>query len=394
VSAWSDTRLVAVREVDEKLHSRTFVLSAVFFLVVVGLSIALPALLFHDGPPEYDVAVAGPAAQELVESVPREQVALTAVPVGEGDVETALREEQADAALLVQDDRLQLVGVWSVPADLREAVGATARLAGIAQALAGAGVPAEEVGRLLGPVEVQERLLDAEGEAPASALLVSFAFVMLFFFVVFQFGYAIAQGVVQEKESRVVELLVSAVPVRTLLYGKVLGNGALALAQVVLLVLVAVVGAAVLGERELLSLLLRSSPWFVLFFLLGFAMLSCLWAAAGASASRSDDLQSTTMPLQVLVLAPLFAAVYVPPGAVRTGLSFFPLSAPTMMPVRLVEGDAQAWEAAVSALLVLLAAAAAVRVGERLYRASLLRTRSRTSVRQAWSAQEAEAVRR
>jgi ABC-2 type transport system permease protein len=394
VSAWSDTRLVAVREIDEKLHSRTFVLSAVFFLVVVALSIALPALLFHDGPSRYDVAVVGPAAQELVESVPRDSVSLTAVPVEEADVEQALREERADAALLVQGDRLQLVGVRSVPADLREAVTGTARLAGIASALEGAGTPAGEVERLLGPIEVQERLLDAQGGAPASALLVSFAFVMLFFFVVFQFGYAIAQGVVQEKESRVVELLVSAVPVRTLLYGKVLGNGALALAQVVLLVLVAVAGAAALGERELLSLLARSSPWFVLFFLLGFTMLSCLWAAAGASASRSDDLQSTTMPLQVLIIAPLFAAIYVPPGTVRTALSFFPLSAPTMMPVRLVEGDAQAWEASVAAFLVLLAAAVAVRVGERLYRASLLRTRSRTSIRQAWSGQEAQALRR
>lgn len=173
-----------------------------------------------------------------------------------------------------------------------------------------------------------------------------------------------------------------------------LGNGALALGQVVLLVTVAVAGAAALGEQELLSLLVRSSGWFVLFFVLGFAMLSCLWAAAGAFASRSEDLQSTTVPLQVLVVGPLFAAVYVPEGTLRTVLSFVPLSSPTLMPTRLVEGDAHVWEAAVAAGLLLLAALAAVRVGERLYRASLLRTRGRTSVRQAWSGQEADPARR
>lgn len=191
MSTWSDTRLVALREVDEKLHSRTFVLSTLFFLLLVGLSIALPALLFDDGPESYDVAVVDADARELVAAVP-EDVELTAVPTGEGDVDDVLRAEDADVALLLDGDALQLVALQSVPDDLREALTTTAQLGGVATALREAG-------------------------SPEAAPLLSFAFIMLFFFVVFQFGYAIAQGVVQEKESRVVELLVSAVPVRTLL---------------------------------------------------------------------------------------------------------------------------------------------------------------------------------
>ena len=97
-------------------------------------------------------------------------------------------------------------------------------------------------------------------------------------------------------------------PVRTLLYGKVLGNGALALGQVVLLARGRASPAPrPSGESGLVSLLARNSLWFVLFFALGFAMLSCLWAAAGAFASRTEDLQSTTVPLQVLVIVPFFA---------------------------------------------------------------------------------------
>jgi ABC-2 type transport system permease protein len=243
VSAWSDIRLVALREVDEKLHSRTFVLSTLFFLLVVALSIALPALLFDDGPQDYEVAVLGAEARALVEAVPDDVVELTAVAGETVDVDQLLRDGDVDAGLVVADDgSMQISAAESVPEDLREALTTTAQLAAVDGALREAGTPAADVERLLRPVPVEERLLEEQSDAPEAAPLLSLAFVMLFFFVVFQFGYAIAQGVVQEKESRVVELLVSAVPVRTLLFGKVLGNGALALTQIVLLVAVAVTG--------------------------------------------------------------------------------------------------------------------------------------------------------
>jgi ABC-2 type transport system permease protein len=383
---WSDVRLVAGREVGEKLHSRAFVLSTVFFLLIIGASIALPALLSDDGPQRYDVAVVGAQAQGLVDAVPDTDVDLRPRVVPDAAAaDRLLLDEDVDAALAVRPGGLALTARQEVPDELADALTGTAQLAGLQDALTAAGASPTETQRLLSPVPVQERLLDDPGVDPAVIPLLTVAFGLLFFVVVYQFGFAIAQGVVQEKESRIVELLVTAVPVRTLLYGKVLGNGALALGQVVLLALVAVGGAAATGESELVSLLVRNSLWFVLFFGLGFAMLSCLWAAAGAFASRTEDLQSTTVPLQVLVLVPFFASVYVTDGPVRTALSYFPLSAPLVMPGRLVSGDAAAWEAALAALLVLLAAVAAVRVGEKLYRASLLRTRGKTSLGDAWS---------
>ncbi len=299
--------------------------------------------------------------------------------------ERLVRDEDVDAAVEVGPDGLVVTGVTEVPEDLVQELTATAQLAGLRTGLADLGAGPADVSRLLAPVEVQERLLDDSGLDPAVVPLLSVAFALLFFFVVFQFGFAIAQGVVQEKESRIVELLVAAVPVRTLLYGKVLGLGALALGQIVLLVAVAVAGAAATGETELLSLLLRSCGWFVLFFVLGFALLSCLWAAAGAFASRTEDLQSTTVPIQVLLIVPFFAASYLQDGVVRTILSFVPFSAPLVMPARLLEGDASTWEALLSAGLLVVSAVVAVRIGERLYRASLLRTRGRTSLADAWT---------
>jgi ABC-2 type transport system permease protein len=383
---WPEVRLIAEREIGEKLRSRTFLISTLFFLAIVVASIALPALLADDGPPEYDVAAVGAPAKALVEQVPAEQLGLTVREAPDAEAaERLLAAEDVEAAVEVGADGLVVTALRGVPGELEDALAGTYRLVQLQDALQAAGASDEQVTGLLAPPPVTERLLDEGALAPELTFLLNFVFAMLFFFVVFQFGFSIAQGVVQEKESRIVELLVSAVPIRTLLAGKVLGNGALALVQIVLLAVVSIVGAVATGERELTEVLLRNAGWFLLFFMLGFVMLSCLWAAAGAFASRTEDLQATTTPLSLLVLLPLFASIYTPDGPLRTAMSYFPLTSPLVMPSRLVAGDASAWEATVSVLLLLAAAVVAVLVGERLYRSSLLRTSGRTSLREAWS---------
>jgi ABC-2 type transport system permease protein len=220
-----------------------------------------------------------------------------------------------------------------------------------------------------------QRLLEPPSKNTDLALASSTAFALLFFLTTFLFGMAIAQSVVEEKQSRIVEILVAAAPVRVLLAGKVLGNTALALGQIALFVAVGLAGASVAGQSGLVSLLLRSSPWFLIFFLLGFLLLACLWAAAGALANRQEDLQATTMPLQVLVFVPFFAAAYVyTPGTLLTTLSYIPFTAPIAMPRRLGLGDAAWWEGALAALVVAAAAVLLVGVATRIYERSLLQS--------------------
>jgi len=383
---WSEVRLIAAREIGEKLRSRTFLISSLFFLAIVVASVALPALLADDGPPEHEIATVGAPAAALAEQIPPGQLELTVREVTDAaEAERLLAAEEVEAAVEVGADGPVVTGLREVPSELVDALAATYQLDQLQEELQRSGASDEQVAALLAPPAVQERLLDDGALDEELAFLLSFVFAMLFFFVVFQFGYSIAQGVVQEKESRIVELLVSAVPIRTLLSGKVLGNGSLALAQIVLLALVAVVGTLLTGERELTEVLVRNAGWFVVFFMLGFVMLSCLWAAAGAFASRTEELQATTTPLSLLVMVPLFAAIYTPDGPLRTAMSYFPVTSPLVMPSRLVAGDASAWEATGSALLLLVAAVVAVLLGERLYRSSLLRTSGRTTLRQAWS---------
>ena len=132
--------------------------------------------------------------------------------------------------------------------------------------------------------------------------------------------------------------------------------------------------------------MLGASGWFVAFFLLGFVMLACLWAVAGSLASRIEDLQATTVVMQVLVIVPFFAALFTDgPGPLQRVLSYVPFTAPLLMPARVVLGNAAPWEPVVSALVVLATGIVFVLIGARLYEGSLLHTSSRLKALQAWA---------
>ena len=117
------------------------------------------------------------------------------------------------------------------------------------------------------------------------------------------FGMQIAQSVVAEKESRVVEILAAAIPTRALLWGKIAGNTLLALGQVVILVGRRTGDLRGARQQTLLAGVGPAMVWFVAFFALGFIALAALWSAAGALSSRVQDIASTTMPLQMVLLA-------------------------------------------------------------------------------------------
>ena len=384
-------RLVAAREIWVRLRDRAFLISTAVTLVIIAASIIVPVLFFGgDGPEEHRVAAVGQAAPAVledaaaasdgaleVEAVAAEDVAAAEELVSTGEVDAALVAGPGGA--------LELVGNESTPDDLLDALNAAVSAERGGAVLDELGASPEQV-RALTEDPVTTRVLDDTG-TELVVTLVALVFAFLFFFTVFGFGYQIAQSVTEEKQSRVVELLVAAVPVRALLIGKVAGNTLLAVGQIVLIVSVGLLGLAASGQGDLIGTVAGASGWFLVFFLLGFTMLSTLWAAAGALAARIEDLQSTTLPLQMLVMAPFFVAVYVTePGRWLTLLSYIPFTAPLSMPRRLLLGDAAWWEALLAAGIIAATTAVLVAVAARLYRGSLMRTGAKTSVRQAWRA--------
>ncbi|UWZ40449.1 ABC transporter permease [Dactylosporangium roseum] len=234
------------------------------------------------------------------------------------------------------------------------------------------------------------RLLDPDAVNEVAAFIVPFAFAIVFFFTSLTFGLQIAQSVTEEKQTRMVEILVAAVPARALLAGKVLAGGVLALAQIALITFVTVAGAQLTdGGSELLPLLAPAMGWFVPFFVVGFVMLAALWAAVGALVDRQEDISGASMPVQLLVMLPFFLVAFLQDNpTVITVLSYVPFSAPTAMPIRLFDGDAAVWEPFVSLAILVVTALAALAAGARLYEGSLLRTNGRTSWATAWRDRE------
>lgn len=401
--------VIARREVLVKLRDKAFLGTTVFLLLLVTAATVIPVLL-QQRTPELRVAAQGEAAVEAAElaadlgrqaqdgvempvelgllgprGLPPAEVEVVAVDP-DTDVERMVRGGDVDAAVVGERlDALRVVGGEGVPPEVDLLVRAASGQLQVSAAAEEGGLSAEQVAALTNPAPPSVELLDAlpAGSVPPELLVLVFAF--LFYLSVLTFGMSIAQSVVEEKQSRVVELLVAAVPVRVLLAGKVIGNTVMAVGQVVIIVGGGLLGASLAGQGAVVAQLLGASGWFVLFFLLGFVMLAGLWAVGGSLASRVEDLQSTTVLMQVLVIVPFFAAIFaMDPGPTQRLLSYVPFTAPLLMPARLVLGNAAGWEPVVAALVVLVSAVVFVLVAARLYEGSVLHTSGRTSTAQAW----------
>ncbi|WP_328425950.1 ABC transporter permease [Micromonospora sp. NBC_00389] len=350
MNTYQATRLVAAREIRVKLRDRTFLFGTLFFLLIAAAGTILPPLL-SGGPASVAVTqdAAGPlrAAGLDVRVVPDDRAAEQAV--RDGDVDAAV---VAGPAVLAMDE---------APDDVVQALSSAPPL----------------------------RLLDPDAVDPVVAFLVPFVFAFVFFLTSQTFGLQIAQSVTEEKQTRIVEILVAAIPVRALLAGKVIAGGILALGQIALIALVAVVGMQIGDSGDLLTLLAPAIGWFVPFFLLGFVLLAAMWAAAGALVNRQEDIAGVSTPVQLAVMLPFFAVIFFNdnPAAMKV-LSYLPISSPAAMPLRLFTGDAAGWEPIVSLAILLVGACAFVVAGARIYEGSLLRTNGRTSLRAAWRERE------
>ncbi len=380
-----DWQVVAVREIWVKLRDKVFIGSTLFVVAAVVVSVGLSAFL-SNWTDSYTVAVvdrAGGALVDTARSVADEQgrkVELTTeVAPDDAAAEALVASADVDVALLPAGDGWEVVAEREVDPGLQELLATAVSSQSLERNAQRLGTNQDE---LLAGSTLDARVLEGSTLAPEVRYGVGFAFALLFYVTALTFGLAIAQSVVEEKQSRVVEILAAAIPIRQLLLGKVVGNSALALAQVVTLVGVGMVALSLTGQSEFLAPVLAAGTWFVVFFLLGFAAVACVWAVAGSVATRSEDLQATTTPVTVSVMAALFVGLFAQ-GKVLAVASFVPLVSSVAMPIRMLGGDVPWWQPVVSGVIVLVAAAGLVRLGARMYENSLLRTDRRTSWREA-----------
>lgn len=387
-SAWA---LVARREVMVKLTDRAFVLGTLFTLVLIAGFMGYSA---WDAGRTSEYTVVSTAADrsvaDRVSTVAAQTDGDVAVTVETVPDEAAARAEVTDGEADAWLHRAPSGNGWVLTTDSEEEDALT-RVTTDAVRQAALEAQAAELGTTAQQLEagstVTTQLLSGDAQRAALASGVAFAFAFLFYIAALTFGLTLANSVVEEKQSRIVEIIATSIPVRQLLVGKVAGNSVLAIAQMVLYAGVALVGLSFTPFASLVPAISGPVVWFLVFFVAGFVALAALWAVAGSLASRTEDVQSTSTPLTFLIMAVFFGALFVD-GTVKVVLSFVPPFSAVLMPTRLLEGQAQWWEAVIALGLLLAAAGVIVTVAERLYRRSLLQTGGKLSMRQAWSAPE------
>ena len=383
--AW---RLVAEREITTRVREKSFLIGvALTVVLVVGVVVA--ASLLSGRASTEEVAVVGPDASAVVEAADQGSIAqgdntsFTAVEYDTvEEAESAVRNESVDAAVISDPSGgFRLVSLEGLDGTtetaLQAAVSATV-MQGNADAQ---GVDLADLSaNSTASVDVLEKQADNLGARTAVATVM----VVLFLLTVMIFGLQIAQSVTQEKESRVVEILAAAVPIRSLLWGKIAGNTVLALSQVVLVVAAGVGAGLAMGETTFLGEVGWSLVWFLVLFLLGFGAMATLWAVAGSLAARVQDINSTTLPIQGLLFLPYFA-VFAGNDTLTEVFSMLPISATMVMPMRLATETVPAWQLGVAIGGTILAAVLLVKLGVRIYERSLLRTGNKLGYREALS---------
>ncbi|HMO11371.1 MAG TPA: ABC transporter permease [Actinotalea sp.] len=351
--------LVARREIVTQVRSKSFLISSAIVLAIVLAAIIVPSLaggrladLVTGGPPSIGV-VGDAAGGEGTEGLDVREYP------DEASAREAVREREVDAAVVPSGDSptgATLVVRSEVPGDLLD--------------------------RLSLRPEVERLEPGARGEA--LAFLVPFAFGLVFFMAAVGSGMMIAQNTVQEKQTRVVEILLAAVPARALMAGKILGNATVAIGQVVAIAGVAVLGLVLTGQDDVLTLLSAPMSWFLAFFLLGFLLVAAMFAAAGSLVSRLEDVGTVVQPAMMLIMIPYFGVVFFSANqTVMTVLSYLPFATPVAMPARLFLGDAVWWEPLVALVLLALTTVGVITLAARVYARTLLRTGKRVTWREA-----------
>ena len=347
--------LVIEREIMVRLKSKAFMVSAilsiVLFGVLVGVSGALPSLFSSTD--KVAVTSAGAKAVEGIDDIETVQVA---------DVDEAkalITSEEVESAVVESEDSPTGVAVLS----LRSA-------------------PESLIGALSLTPEVE--LLDPDAPDPALTYFIGLGLGLVFFMAAMTFGNTIASSVVEEKQSRIVEILLASTSARVLMFGKVIACTILAFAQIGLTAIAVLAGAAISGNDLVLGKVAEPIAWFVPLFIVGFVMVAALYAAAASMVSRTEDLPSTSTPIMMLIFLPYMGVIIFSSNeTVMAVLSYIPFSAAVAVPMRVFLGTIAWWEPLVSLLILIITTLLALLLATRIFERSILKSGPKLSWGQA-----------
>ena len=388
-SAWSDISLIAGREISTRVRTRSFLISNVVTLVImVGIILGYGLLSGDDDGPEPTVVAQTGISTAVQKSVTDAGTGLglrirfrddtdAVKRAADGDVDAALVRDGAGYRVFSEKDALDP----ALDAALRRGVAEAA----VADALRARGGDADALSAP--PVDFRT----AETPAPADPqredrMRTAIFGVFLLLMTVFGGGVAIATGVIEEKTSRIVEILLATVRPARLLWGKILGVGAVMIGSTLLTAVVAlaaaVAGGVVTSFAVAGTVVAASAVWL----LLGFLFYAVLYAGTGAMLTRQEELAGTTWPLSAAALGTFYAVLFgagSPDSTLFQWLAWIPPFSAGVQPIRIADGSASPVEIVGSLAIMAVVCAVAVAGAGRIYHRSVLSVGTRVSWRDA-----------
>jgi ABC-2 type transport system permease protein len=382
--------LIVRREFLTRVRSRFFLIGTVLLMVLIAGYIVIQAEVINRSTTTVKVGFVG-AAQVLAKP-------LAASSGGGETIQTQLVDSVSSGADLVRSGDLDAL-VSGDPAapevevkdqlDPTVATTLTALVQGIVfeQALAGTGVDPTAIEAKVGAAGFHLVALDPNAAQQTERSVVGIFVAALLYIALQVYGQFVTQGVIEEKANRIIEIMLSTVRPRQLLFGKVVGIGLVGLIQLVLVGAVALITVMKTHAITVPNVGVTAVLGALLWFILGFTFYALIYAAGGSMITRQEDAAAVTVPITLLLVGTYLAFFWVianPGNPIGIGLSMLPPFAPVLMPARMATGDAQAWQVLVAVVLMVAAIIGLNGLAARIYANSVLRVGSRVRWRQAW----------
>ena len=388
LAASGDVGLVAAREVRQRVSGRGFRVGTLLMLTAAAAAIVVPVL--GRGKRTERVGVVGTSVARV-----RAAVLSAGTSVGDTVNVVALPDETAAGADL-RSGRIDVAVVDGDQVWVKKPVPTTdasttaqlahmlARTIGSDEAIRAAGLSPAQVTALAGAKPLPVRSLESGGISTATRSA-AIAGLVLLFLMLTQYNTWTLVGVMEEKASRVIEVLLAAVGPGKLLSGKVLGIGVVVFAQAGLVVAFAIGLAHAVGSDLVHGtapgVLVSAVVWLVL----GYAFYSWVYAAAGSMTERQGQVQTLAFPLALPIIFAYFMATTTlasgTPSTFFEALAYVPPTAPFVVPVLVALGAITWWQFAISVALIVVSTVAVARLAMRVYATATLRTGARVRLR-------------
>jgi ABC-2 type transport system permease protein len=407
-NAW----LIIQREYIERIRSKAFIIMTLLMPVFMAGTILVPAMLsdMKSGVTRRIVLVANnteiaeaikqqlmatpppsdkPSAGKAKSQAPRYAIDIdTTTTEAERDrLRSEISDGKIDGFLWLSDSDLanrkilysaKDVTDFGESIELRNAV----HSALVKRQLAQKGMSGAEVDTVLKPIDFDSIRIEKgkEGASGIAVFLISFTMVMLLYVNVLVYGFAVMRSIIEEKTSRILEVLLSSVTAKQLLAGKIIGVGAVGLTQVVIWLLI---GAAfsipgVMASRSMMSnvhIPMVGVAAFGVFFILGYFLYATMYAALGAMVNSDQEAQQVQWPAMLPIVFAIVLSTPVlqhPNSQLAFWTSMVPFFAPILMFVRVMVETPPAWQIILCIALMLLTTWGLLGLSSRIYRVGIL----------------------